>query len=241
MNTSIPKPLRHHRIISTCSFLLLFASFLLFLLVALSLPIIKGVYLLTLQATINPDQPTTSIGTELRFGVWGVCVNSALDIPTLLHNTAECIGPQLGYTIPTEYLNLLGISTSLVSAFLKGLEILLVLHPISACLSLLTFIQALFLGHHGVSICALIMALLTAIVSSVTLAADLALVIVAKSKVKDLTVAKFEVNFGNGVWMVVAAVALTWITVVFLSARACYCLGVRKHHRDIAEKGEDRY
>ena len=97
---------------------------------------------------------------------------------------------------------LLGISTSLVSAFLKGLEILLVLHPISACLSLLTFIQALFLGHHGVSICALIMALLTAIVSSVTLAADLALVIVAKSKVKDLTVAKFEVNFGNGVWMV---------------------------------------
>jgi hypothetical protein len=26
---------------------------------------------------------------------------------------------------------------------------------------------------------------------------------------------------------VAAAVALTWITVVFLSARACYCLGVR--------------
>ena len=97
---------------------------------------------------------------------------------------------------------LLGLSPSLVTAFLKGLEILLVLHPVSAGLSFLTLIQALFLGHHGVSICALIMALLTAIVSSVTLAADLALVIVAKSKVKDLTVAKFEVNFGNGVWMV---------------------------------------
>ena len=46
------------------------------------------------------------------------------------------------------------------------------------------------------------MALLTALVSSVTLAADLALIIVAKSKVKDLTIAQFEVNFGNGVWMV---------------------------------------
>lgn len=97
---------------------------------------------------------------------------------------------------------LLNISTSLVSILLKGLEILLVLHPVSAGLSLLTFIQALFLGHHGVSICALIMALLTAMVSSVTLAADIALVVVAKSKVQDLTIAKFEVNFGNGMWMV---------------------------------------
>jgi hypothetical protein len=97
---------------------------------------------------------------------------------------------------------LLNVSTSLVSVLLKGLEILLVLHPVSAVLSLFTFIQALFLGHHGVSICALIMGLLTTMVSSVTLAADLALIIVAKSKVKDLTIAKFEVNFGNGVWMV---------------------------------------
>lgn len=85
---------------------------------------------------------------------------------------------------------------------LKGLEVLLVLHPVSAGLSFLTFVQAAFLGNHGVSICALIIALITALISSVTLAADLALVIVAKSKVKDITLAKFEVNFGNAVWMV---------------------------------------
>jgi len=241
MQTVSAKPLRHYRIISLSSFLLLFASFLLFLLVALSLPIIKGIYLLTLKAAVNPDQPTTSIGTELRFGVWGVCVNSALNVPTLLHDTGECIGPQLGYSIPTEYLKLLNLSTSLVAILLKGLEILLVLHPISAGLSLLTFIQALFLGHHGVSICALIMALLTALVSSVTLAADIALVVVAKSKVKDLTIAQFEVGFGNAVWMVLVAVALTWVTVIFLSARACYCLGVRKQSREFIEKDEDRY
>jgi len=99
---------------------------------------------------------------------------------------------------------LIGLSTTLVSAFMKGLQILLVLHPISAGLSLLTFIQALFLGHHAVSICALTMALLTALVSSVTLAADLALIIVARNKVKQLTIAEFEINFGNGVWMVSA-------------------------------------
>ncbi|KIM82565.1 hypothetical protein PILCRDRAFT_820423 [Piloderma croceum F 1598] len=241
MPVLVHKSLRHHRIISASSFFLLSASFALFLLVALSLPIIKDIYLFTLEATLDPNLPSTNIGTQLRFGVWGVCVNSALNIPTLLHNTGECIGPQLGYSIPVEYLNLLGVSTSLVNALLKGLEILLVLHPVAAGLSLLTLLQALFLGHHGISICALIMALLTAIVSSVTLAADIALVIVARSKVKDLTIAQFGVNFGNGVWMVAAAVALIWITVVFLSARACYCLGVRKHGQESTENDEDRY
>jgi hypothetical protein len=108
--------------------------------------------------------------------------------------------PSLCYL--TLYGQLLNLSTSLVGILLKGVEILLVLHPVSAGLSLITFTQALFLGHHGVSIFALIMALLTALVSSVTLAADIALVVVAKSKVKDLTIAKFDVDFGNGVWMV---------------------------------------
>jgi hypothetical protein len=56
------------------------------------------------------------------------------------------------------------------------------------------------------------MALLTAIVSSVTLAADIALVVVARSKVKDLTIAQFGVNFGNGVWMVCFHFfIITWI------------------------------
>lgn len=39
---------------------------------------------------------------------------------------------------------------------------------------------------------------------------------------------------------IVAAVALTWIAVVFLSARACYCCGVRTSWQEashLAEKG----
>lgn len=74
MTAAVHKPLRHHRIVSGVSFLLLFAAFVLYLLVALSLPIIKGIYLLELKATVAPNQPNTSIGSELRFGVWGVCV-----------------------------------------------------------------------------------------------------------------------------------------------------------------------
>lgn len=73
--STMARPLQHHRIVSTCSFVLLFIAFILFLLVALSLPIIKTIYLLTLKAKVAPGQPATSIGTELRFGVWGMCVN----------------------------------------------------------------------------------------------------------------------------------------------------------------------
>lgn len=52
----------------------LFSAFVLFLFVALSLPIIKNVYLLQINGHPSSSLPTTSIGTELRFGVWGLCV-----------------------------------------------------------------------------------------------------------------------------------------------------------------------
>lgn len=77
------------------------------------------------------------------------------------------------------------------------------LHPVAAGLAFITFLQSLFLGTHGVSIFALITCILTAIVSSVTLAADITLVVVAKGKLKDLSsLVDFEVAFGNAVWMV---------------------------------------
>jgi len=52
----------------------LFAAFLLLLLVALSLPIIKAIYLLELKADSVQGVPT-NLGTSIRFGVWGYCVN----------------------------------------------------------------------------------------------------------------------------------------------------------------------
>jgi hypothetical protein len=66
-------PFKHHRGISISTFLFLFIAFLLFLLVALSVPIIKTVYLLKVTAIVNPNQPATSIATVLKIGVWGLC------------------------------------------------------------------------------------------------------------------------------------------------------------------------
>jgi hypothetical protein len=131
--------------------------------------------------------------------------------------------------VPDAIIALTGISTSLVEAVLKGLLVILVLHPIAAGLSFVTLISSLFLASHSLSILALVLAIITALVSSVVFAVDLALVIVAKNQVSQLEDLQFAIQWGNAPWMGLAAVILTWLAVVALSARACYCFGVRRY------------
>lgn len=68
-----PKKRRLHTGIVATAIALLVIAFVLLLLVAISLPIVKAVYLFTLQAKDAEDLLPTSIGTEVRFGVWGYC------------------------------------------------------------------------------------------------------------------------------------------------------------------------
>lgn len=67
------KLLHRHKTLSVVTSGLLLTEFLLFLLVALSLPVIKSIYILGVKAYVQPGQPTTSVATRLRFGVWGLC------------------------------------------------------------------------------------------------------------------------------------------------------------------------
>lgn len=68
-----PKKRRLHTGIVVTAIALLLIAFVLLLLVSISLPIVKAVYLFTLQAKDAEDLQPTSIGTEVRFGVWGYC------------------------------------------------------------------------------------------------------------------------------------------------------------------------
>ena len=58
---------------ATVTGFLLFGAFLLFLLVALSLPILKSIYLLEIRS--KTSQIETTVATRLRFGVWGFCAS----------------------------------------------------------------------------------------------------------------------------------------------------------------------
>ncbi|KAK7048317.1 hypothetical protein R3P38DRAFT_2868634 [Favolaschia claudopus] len=221
------KPLAAYRVLSYICIGLLFTAFLLSLLVGISLPIIKPIWLLKLQS-IRPGQPATTVATELRFGVWGACANSVLNQPTFFHDQSDCFGPQLGYKVPLEIIALTGVSTALVEAILKGLFVLLVLHPVAAGLSLVTLLSSLFLASHTISIISLILAIVTAIITTIVFAVDIAIVVIAKQQVQKLNEFQFEVVWGSAPFLGLVAALLTWLAVIALSARACYCFGVRR-------------
>ncbi|KAG6864781.1 hypothetical protein C0991_007155 [Blastosporella zonata] len=229
MKSTVPlhRPLAHHSFVSSVAFFLLFVAFIILLFVSISLPIVKSVYLLSVQSTLTGQVPT-NIATELRFGVWGLCASSVLDPPTWLTNDGECFGPALGYNIPQNLTDLAGVSPTIVQAVEEGLLVVLVLHPIAAGFSFLAFLAACFLGSHAFAIFALILTVLTVIVTTTVLAIDLALVIIARNKIIPAIPYQIQVLFGPGIWMILTAFVLTWIALVFLSARVCYCCGVTR-------------
>jgi len=222
---------RHrYRVAAGLTFFFLTAAFVLYLLAALSLPIIKPIYLFQVNFATQPNEPPTSIATNFRFGVWGFCASSVLNAPTILTNNGECTSPMLGYTIAPEVLSLAGYPPELENAVVKTLTALLVMHPVTAGLSLVTLFFALFLRSQCMTIIALIVGIVTAVAGSVVLAADLAIEIIASKKVKQELGGAIVVSFGDGVWMIVAGVALSWLGVISLSAVACRCCGIRRKH-----------
>jgi len=223
------KPLRAYRFLSIVCLFLLFAAFLLLLLVGISLPIVKPVYIMRVFSVVT-GQPRTSLATELRFGVWGVCATSALDQPTLLTNDGQCFGPQLGYDfdIPSDLLARVGLSQDLVQTVLRGLLVVLILHVVAAATSLVGLFFSLFLASHACTIISLIITIITGILATIVFVVDLVLAVTAKSKIPDLTNDGVGVGIGNAVWMVLGAVIASWLAVICLSARACYCCGVRR-------------
>lgn len=145
-------------------------------------------------------------------------------------NSETCFGPKLGYDVASFIdLSEAGISPTIVTIVEDALSVVLVLHPVSAGLSFLSLIFSLFLHSHAFSIFTLILTIINALVSTVSMAIDLTLVLVARSRLPSLGTLSIAVDFGNGVWMTVTGVVLTWIGVVLLSARACYCLGVGRY------------
>ncbi|KAN0130163.1 SUR7/PalI family domain containing protein [Lactarius tabidus] len=222
---------------ATITGFLLFGAFLHFLFVALSLPIIKSIYLLEISS--RSSQIETTVATRLRFGVWGFCASSALrGTPT------ECIGPQLGYTVNPLTIEVVTKDTEVADVILKGLTILLVLHPVAAGLTFLTLVPvtaSCFVYHKLPWIISLVLSVPTAIVSTVVFAVDLALVIVARSKIKDVSAIHISIDFGNGIWMVLVSTLFTWAAMILLSARVCRCCGfgrMRDQERDFRKEEE---
>lgn len=217
LDTKRPHPLARHLGISLATCVLLFISFLLFLLVGLSLPITKSIYLFSIK--FDTTQPPTPTATDLRFGVWGVCALSVIP------GYEECSSPALGYTIPQAILDYTGYA-SLIDAVVEGLTVILVLHPICAGLAFVCMFTSLFLESHAMCITSLVISVLTVILACAVFAADIALVLVARVRVPQLTAFSYYVNWGPAVWMILTGLILLWVGMILLSVVACECCGV---------------
>ncbi|KIY46059.1 hypothetical protein FISHEDRAFT_75905 [Fistulina hepatica ATCC 64428] len=221
-------PLAEYRLISVLALFCSLATFVLLLLVALSLPIIKPVYLV--KVTSSYTNSSSEAATELRFGVWGVCGYSIYDEPSLYSDEGgDCYGPKLGYSVPSYISEDIGIDDDITKYVLDGLFIVLVLHPVAAGLAFISLLASLFLASHAVAIVALLLTTISALLTTLVMATDIAIVLlVRKGIAAELTSFSLSVSFGNAVWMVVVSAVIKWIAVVLFSARSCYCCGVQR-------------
>jgi len=165
-----------------------------------------------------------------------------LNKPTLFANNGRCVGPQLGYTINSAYIEGVTNEPELANLILKAITILLVLHPIAAGLALLTVLPVIAsrcVFHRAPWIISLILSIATAIMSTIVFVADLALTIVARHKLKEQKTVNVTISFGNGVWIVLVSMLFTWVALVLLSARVCGCFGFgRTRDIDTSTEGE---
>jgi hypothetical protein len=153
---------------------------------------------------------------------------SALNAPSWYTNRGLCFGPQLGYTVPPAYLSAAQLPPEVASVLLESILVVLVLHPIAAAFSFLALLFSLYLSSQAVSICGLVTSIIASLLVTILFAFDLAVALVVRSKVNEFTDGGFVVTPGNAVWMTLVAAILSWAGVVLLSARVCFCCGIRR-------------
>lgn len=111
---------------------------------------------------------------------------------------------------------------------LEALTFILVLHPICAVLCFLSAIVSFFSRIHGYAVLALVLSIITALITSVSCAIDISIVAVAMNEVDEITTFQFEILWGNAPWMTLSATILLWSAVILFSAIICGCCGVTR-------------
>ncbi|CUA74975.1 hypothetical protein RSOLAG22IIIB_01610 [Rhizoctonia solani] len=215
---------------------LVFAGFLLLLLVSLSIPIIKTISVLNIAANLQAGFTNSGISGGVKFGLWGYCVSeiSASVIGINRSQPGYCSRTRLGYDIDNQLLELLGLD-NLNDILSRGLTFVLVLHPIACGLAFLALLFALMLlcrPARLASVMALVFSVLAAIVATVAFAIDVALTTIAKNKVGDATDGNLKVTYGAVPWMTLGAMVALWAATV----GACCGIFVGGRRRREAEK-----
>ncbi|KAJ7632519.1 pali-domain-containing protein [Roridomyces roridus] len=187
-------------------------AFLLLLLVTLSIPIIKTIFLFRLTADASSSLLDSSASTSVKFGVWGYCT-SGIDVSIVgvsRDTAAACSKRHLGYTFDQTVASVLH-ATEIENAISKTLTAVLALHPVVTGLTFGTLLISLFMlrrGSNGTSrlpsLLALGFGLITAFLATVVFLIDVILVAVVHHRVHKDTDGVIDLKWGNAVWMTLA-------------------------------------
>jgi len=208
---------------------LLFVAFLLLLLVTLSVPIIKTIYLFNLSANVSTVLESAS--GSVKFGVFGYCT-SGIDVGGIISDSvtpAECSKAHLGYTFDSTVASALHLdSNELVNIISKTTTAALVLHPIACALTFVTFLVSLFMLRRGTNGTARLPSLLTlgfgmlaTLLTTIVFLIDVILVAVVRKHVKNDTDGDITLNWGNAVWMALGATIALWLAMLGACGGVC--------------------
>jgi hypothetical protein len=197
-----------------------FIAFWFLLLVSISVPTVKSIYLFYLTTV------SSSIPLRINFGVWGYCIPAVQYhiVGVSRVTTAYCSPPHLGWTFDSKVANYLSVSRTLENAITTATTIALVLNPIATGLTFLTFVLSLLLlcAKQGTpqrigSIVVLICCILAVTLTTIAFLVDIIVTSILRNKVSDATDGLVFVNYGNAIWLTLVATIALW----FAIAGAC--------------------
>ncbi|KZT26306.1 pali-domain-containing protein [Neolentinus lepideus HHB14362 ss-1] len=203
---------------------LLFSAFLLLLLVSISAPIIKTIYIFKLYANVAVGVLSADARSNARFGVWGYCVEGiSVSILGQTETTpTSCSKRHLGYDLSGIIGSANGYNPRVLS---KALTAVLVLHPIACGLTFLALTTSFAMLRpgtaRGASILTLIFGLLATLVTTAVFLVDVIMVAVVRTKVHNESDGVIWLTFGNAVWMALGATVALWLSLTGACAGIC--------------------
>lgn len=223
--------------LATLTPLLLFIAFLLLLLLSLSVPIIKTIYLFHLSVRASSSLLHSGVTAGVKFGVWGYCTdNTDTSVFGINHSSnGHCSKPSLGYTFDDSIAEALHVS-GLENLISHTLTAALVLHPVACALTFISLIVSLSMlrrGYDGTvsrisSIVTLVFTSLAAIITTIVFLIDVSFVAIVHNKVKKDTDNDLQLNWGNAVWMVLGAAIALWMSML---GACCGICGIRRSRK----------
>ncbi|KAF8498343.1 pali-domain-containing protein [Gautieria morchelliformis] len=207
---------------------LLLVSWLLSLLISLSVPIFQTIFLWDLKLHSSTSVTSANVTGDVKFGLWGYCVS----LSDSTH--VQCTRASLGLHVDPTLAQLLGIK-SFENTINRTTTSVLALHPVTcvlAFLALLIAMHAAWRPSRPAHFFTLIMSSISALAGTIVLFIDIAVVAISEKKLKNATSNTLDITWGNAVWMSLGTIIGLWAACAGAFFAICACGGSYSRRRN---------